>query len=120
MPIAPVGLRLPYTSEAFPSGSIPNVGNELSVTWNEILWAALTIVGVFAIAHGHAHGVELPGTADALAFTIGFVVATGLLHLTGILIGVLARWPHGVIAIRVVGCMVAIAGFYFVYGYASA
>jgi hydrogenase/urease accessory protein HupE len=52
----------------------------------------LTIVGVFAIAHGHAHGVELPRTADALAFTIGFVVATGSLHLTGISIGVLARW----------------------------
>ena len=84
------------------------------------IWAALTIVGVFAIAHGHAHGVELPGTADALAFTIGFVVATGLLHLTGILIGVLARWPHGVIAIRAIGCAVAVAGCYFLYGYAWA
>ena len=84
------------------------------------IWAALTIVGVFAIAHGHAHGVELPGTADALAFTIGFVVATGLLHLTGILIGVLARWPRGVSVIRVCGCAVAIAGCYFVYAYALA
>jgi urease accessory protein len=84
------------------------------------IWAALTIVGIFAIAHGHAHGVELPGTADALAFTIGFVLATGLLHLTGILIGVLARWPRGVIVIRVCGCAVAIAGGYFVYAYASA
>jgi hypothetical protein len=36
----------------------------------------------------HAHGAELPQTADALAFTIGFVIATGLLHM----IGVLARW----------------------------
>lgn len=84
------------------------------------IWAALTIVGVFAIAHGHAHGVELPGTADALAFTIGFVVATGLLHLTGISIGVLARWPRGAIAIRICGCVVAVAGCYFVYGYVSA
>ena len=80
----------------------------------------MTIVGVFAIAHGHAHGVELPRTADALAFTIGFVVATGSLHLTGISIGVLARWPRGVIVIRVCGCAVAVAGCYFVYGYASA
>src|SRR6202035_5873471 len=29
------------------------------------IWAALAIVGVFAIAHGHAHGAELPGPADA-------------------------------------------------------
>jgi urease accessory protein len=84
------------------------------------IWAALTIVGVFAVAHGHAHGVELPRTADALAFTIGFVVATGLLHLTGISIGVLARWPRGIIVIRACGCAVAAAGCYFVYGYASA
>lgn len=82
------------------------------------VWAALTIVGVFAIAHGHAHGVELPRSADALAFTIGFVVATGLLHLTGIAIGMLAFWPRGVIAIRACGGVVAIAGCYFVYGYA--
>jgi hypothetical protein len=56
VPIAPVGLRLPYTSEAFPSGSIPNVGNELSVTWNEILWAALTI-GRPSIHHVYQHGM---------------------------------------------------------------
>jgi len=84
------------------------------------IWAALAIVGVFAIAHGHAHGAELPHTANALAFTIGFVVATGLLHLTGIAIGVLARWPRGVIVIRVCGCAVTVAGCYFVYGYAWA
>jgi urease accessory protein len=79
-----------------------------------------SIVGVFAVAHGHAHGVELPGTANALAFTIGFVVATGLLHLTGIVIGLLARWPRGFVAIRACGCAIAVAGCYFVYGYARA
>ena len=82
--------------------------------------AALAIVGIFAIAHGHAHGVELPGAADALAFTVGFVLATGLLHLAGIMIGVLARWPIGVIAIRACGGVVALTGCYFIYGYAGA
>ena len=82
--------------------------------------AALAIVGLFAIAHGHAHGVELPGTADALAFTVGFVLATGLLHLAGIMIGTLARWRSGIIAIRTCGGVVALAGCYFVYGYAGA
>ena len=82
--------------------------------------AALAVVGVFAIAHGHAHGVELPGAADALAFTAGFVLATGLLHLTGIVIGTLARWRSGIIAIRTCGGVVALAGCYFVYGYAEA
>jgi urease accessory protein len=81
---------------------------------------ALIIVGVFAVAHGHAHGVELPIAADALAFTVGFVLATGLLHLAGIGIGVLTRWPSGSIGIRICGCAVAVAGCYFVYGYAGA
>jgi len=82
--------------------------------------AAVAIVGVFALAHGHAHGVELPGAADALAFTIGFVVSTGLLHLTGIAIGVLARWRSGMLAIRACGFTCALVGCYFVYGYVGA
>jgi urease accessory protein len=84
------------------------------------LAAALAVVAVFAVAHGHAHGAELPGAADALAFTVGFVLATGLLHLAGITIGVLARWPIGIMAIRACGFVVALAGCYFVYGYAGA
>lgn len=76
--------------------------------------AALAVVGVFAIAHGHAHGVELPGSADALAFTVGFVIATGLLHLAGIVIGLLTRWRNGVTAVRVCGLGVALAGCYFI------
>ncbi len=48
------------------------------------LWVAALLVGAFAIFHGHAHGTELPGTASALAYSAGFVIATGLLHLAGI------------------------------------
>lgn len=80
------------------------------------IWLAVAVVGIFAVAHGHAHGVELPRSAEAGAFTIGFVVSTGLLHLCGILIGLLGRWPAGVFAIRTGGVLVALAGCYFVYG----
>jgi urease accessory protein len=48
------------------------------------LWVAAAIVGAFAIFHGYAHGAELPAGADAVAYSLGFVVATGLLHLAGI------------------------------------
>src|SRR6195256_693025 len=57
--------------------------------------AAAVIVGVFAIFHGHAHGAELPSAANPLAYGVGFVVATGLLHLCGIALGTLSRWPAG-------------------------
>jgi hypothetical protein len=48
-------LRLPYTNEAFPPGVLANGSSELSVTWGEILWAALTI-GRPSVHHIFAHG----------------------------------------------------------------
>ena len=83
------------------------------------LGLALVVVGVFAIAHGHAHGTELPASADALAFTVGFVLATGMLHLAGIGIGLLFRFPRGIAAIRGCGLLVALAGGYFILGHAA-
>ena len=77
------------------------------------LWVAGLIVGAFAIFHGHAHGAELPPGADALAYSAGFVIATGCLHLCGIAFGLLARWPVGRIAVRAAGGVIAIAGLMF-------
>jgi urease accessory protein len=77
------------------------------------IWIAAVLVGVFAIFHGHAHGAELPPGADAVAYSVGFVVATGLLHLAGIAIGYLAHWPAGRVAVRTAGGLIALAGFAF-------
>lgn len=77
------------------------------------LWVAAVIVGAFAIFHGHAHGAELPPGADALAYSAGFVITTGLLHLAGIAFGLLARWPVGRLAVRTSGGVIAIAGLMF-------
>jgi urease accessory protein len=80
------------------------------------LWVAAVLVGAFAIFHGHAHGAELPGAANPLAYGLGFVVATGLLHLTGIAFGLLVRWPLGMRAVRAGGGLIACAGLYFLVG----
>jgi urease accessory protein len=48
---------------------------------------AMGIAAVFAIFHGHAHGTEMDPTASGLAYGVGFVAATVLLHATGILAG---------------------------------
>jgi urease accessory protein len=77
------------------------------------LWIAAVLVGAFAVFHGHAHGAELPPGADALAYSAGFVIATGALHLTGIGFGLLARWPAGRIAVRAIGGLIALAGLIF-------
>ncbi len=74
---------------------------------------AAIVVGIFAIFHGHAHGAELPHAANPLAYGIGFVVATGLLHLCGIGIGTLLRWPAGERLIRGLGLAIATIGCVF-------
>ncbi len=80
------------------------------------LWIATLIVGFFAIFHGHAHGTELPQAANPLAYSVGFVLSTGLLHLFGIAFGALVKWPTGQLVVRVSGGAIAIAGVGFLTG----
>jgi urease accessory protein len=89
------------------------LGTMVALAARPPLWIAAMIVGAFAIFHGHAHGAELPPGVGALAFSIGFVVATGCLHLVGIAFGLLAHWPAGLAAVRAAGGVIAIAGLLF-------
>jgi urease accessory protein len=82
------------------------------------IWVSAIIVGAFAIFHGYAHGTELPSNANAFAFAVGFVIATGLLHLIGIAFGVLAKWPAGRVAVRSAGGLISLAGVAFLTGFA--
>lgn len=79
------------------------------------LWVAAVIVGIFAIFHGYAHGTELPESANAMTFAIGFVISTGLLHLSGIAFGLLVKWPWGQMAVRAGGVAIALVGFGFLF-----
>ena len=74
---------------------------------------AAAMVGLFAIFHGFAHGRELPSAADPVGYSLGFVLATGLLHVTGILLGLIKERPHGELVIRVTGAAIAVAGVGF-------
>jgi urease accessory protein len=80
------------------------------------LLAAAFLVGFFAIFHGHAHGVELPAGQSAMLYSMGFVIATGCLHATGIAIGLIHRWPAGRWALRVAGVVVMAGGAVFLWG----
>jgi urease accessory protein len=80
------------------------------------IWIAAIIVAAFAIFHGHAHGTELPGAANPITYSLGFVVATGLLHLCGIAFGLLVRWPVGKYAVQTGGGVIALLGVGFLTG----
>jgi urease accessory protein len=50
---------------------------------------AVALTSVFAIAHGHAHAMELPAQVSFQLYGIGFISATAALHMSGILIAYL-------------------------------
>jgi len=57
----------------------------------------------------------LSAGADAVLYSIGFVVATGCLHAAGIAIGLIHRWPTGKGVLRAMGAVVALAGLWFLW-----
>jgi urease accessory protein len=107
-----VGVRLPGV-EAGIALSVLVLGLMVALEARPELAVAAVLVGAFAIFHGHAHGTELPPGQSGLAYSIGFVAATGCLHGVGILVGVAHRWPMGRKALRVAGAAVALAGVAF-------
>jgi urease accessory protein len=91
------------------------LGLAVSAAWRPPLVAAAVVVGLFAVFHGHAHGTELPAGTSGLLYSLGFVAATGLLHATGIGIGLIQRWEWGKRVLRAAGAAVAAAGLYFLW-----
>jgi urease accessory protein len=74
---------------------------------------AAAVVGVFALFHGFAHGMEMPQAGSAAAYAAGFAAATAMLHLVGIGFGRTATRlsrGHGGGLLRVAGGAMALAG----------
>jgi urease accessory protein len=110
-----IGVPLPAVETGIAASAIV-LGCMVALAARPPLWVAAVIVGVFAIFHGHAHGTELPASANPIAFSLGFVMATGLLHVAGIGFGLLVRWPYGKLAVRVCGGAIAAVGVGFLTG----
>ena len=107
-----LGVNLPGVEIGIAASAIA-LGLMVTLAVRPPLWVAGMLVGLFAIFHGYAHGAELPESANALAFAMGFVVATGSLHVTGIIIGLIDRWPWGMRPLRIGGAAIAACGLYF-------
>jgi len=72
-------------------------------------WAlplAGSMVGLFAIFHGVAHGVEMPNAASPWAYGLGMMAATAFLHASGVLAGMKLRE----IVLRITGALISVAG----------
>jgi urease accessory protein len=80
---------------------------------------AVLVVACFAVFHGHAYGTELSSGQNAMLYSLGFVIATGLLHGVGIGIGLIHRWDVGRRVLRGAGGLVMAGGLYFLWNAAA-
>jgi urease accessory protein len=112
--LALVGVVLPGKELAIALSGLC-LGAAVLTEFRPALWVAAILVGIFGLFHGFAHGPELPPGQDAVLYSIGFVLATGLLHIAGIGIGVLHRWQWGKIALRGAGGLVLCGGAFFLW-----
>jgi urease accessory protein len=107
-----IGVPLPYVEIGIALSGIL-LGAVVMTESRPPLVIAAAVVALFGICHGHAHGVELPPGTSGLTYSIGFVVATGLLHACGIGIGTIHRWSYGRLALRALGGLIGMGGLFF-------
>lgn len=81
-----VGVGLPFVELGI-ALSIVVIGGALAWGRSLPLAVAMGLVGFFAVFHGHAHGAEMPAAASGLAYGLGFLAATALLHSAGLALG---------------------------------
>jgi len=106
------GVPLPFVEFAIALsvlvlGAVVVIGGRWPVTM------AMMLVGLFAVFHGYAHGAEMPETISAAEYGLGFMLATGALHLLGIGLGVLPTriaGIHGQRMSQIGGLAIAFAG----------
>lgn len=106
------GIGVPFV-EAGIALSVIVLGAIVALRIQAPVAVAMAVVGLFAIFHGHAHGSEMPESAAGLAYGLGFMLATALLHAAGVGLGFLIGWAaerKGPIVVRTAGAAAALAG----------
>ncbi len=102
------GFSVPYLESGI-AASVLALGLLVAVAASPPMAVSIVITGLAGLAHGIAHGIELPQMASPAWYAVGFVAATSSLHATGY--GV-ARWAPlgGAVLVRIVGLVSAGAG----------
>jgi urease accessory protein len=108
-----LGLRLPSVELGI-ALSVLALGSAILFAWRPAEVVALLLIAVFAVCHGYAHGVELPRAVDPADYAVGFVIATGLIHVFGIGVGLALGKPFGGRLAKALGGLIALGGVYFI------
>ena len=73
------GVEMPLMETGI-AGSVLAIGLLVALAVRPPLAIAVGLTALFALAHGVAHGLELPALASPWGYATGFVVATAALH----------------------------------------
>jgi urease accessory protein len=103
------GYGLP-TLEPMIAGSVVLLGLMVVFAIRLPVNLSMLLVGLFAVFHGYAHGLEMPQASSAFLYGSGFVLATALLHLIGIGLGKVAYRQH--LLSRLSGTIITVTGLY--------
>jgi urease accessory protein len=95
--------------------SVIILGGAIAAAWKAPEWAALALISAFALMHGYPHGVLAPRATDPAAFTVGFVVSTGVIHVVGIGIGAALKPVAKGRLVQALGAAISLAGFWFLF-----
>jgi urease accessory protein len=71
--------------------------------------AGLSLIALFGLAHGYAHGSEAPA-GGGLSFPLGFAISTAILHAAGLAVGALGLYARRPQVLRALGAAVALGG----------
>ena len=108
------GVPLPFVEIGI-VGSVIVLGGVITFGRALPLAGAMALAAVFAVFHGHAHGTQMPADASGLAYGLGLLAATALLHAAGIAAGTVAE-RAGPAALRIAGAAIAVAGLGLIVG----
>ncbi len=103
------GIQVPLIEEGI-LASVVVLGGLIALKTRLPVVAGAVIVGTFAMFHGAAHGAEMPLNAGGIGYGAGFVLATGLLHIGGIVLGMAMHRLSETKASRVAGGAIAASG----------
>lgn len=106
--------NLPVESAILASVMVLGLATALSLRMPTVLGGL--VIAVFGMAHGYAHGSEMPHTAHGLDFAAGFALATATLHLMGVLAATSLRRLRLDPVTRFAGMGIAIAGIGLIAG----
>ena len=110
-----VGLEIPLVEFVIALSGVV-IGALIALRVRAPLAIAMVLVGIFAIFHGYAHGVEMPEQIRAITYSAGFVIGTGLLHLAGIAIGFTTLLPRGELLVPGCGGVIPAIGLSYLVG----